>query len=100
MSVVLRKIRREDFDAVPHNALGAVLPWTRDQRGTSPKGDGKLRCFRCALRFAPQLMHRNMFDRPQSEEARAKRDRDTKPVWLCPACWRSKFAVLSEDAAR
>ena len=96
MSVVLHKIRREDLDLTPHNALGAVLPWTRDQHDTSPKGDGKLRCFRCRGRFAPHLMHRVMFDRIQAEPARVKRDRDTKPVWLCPGCWHRKFSVSAE----
>ena len=62
----------------------------------SPKGDGKLRCFRCNGRFPPHLMHRVVFDKLQDPAARAKRDRDTKPVWQCPDCWRQRFAATFE----
>jgi len=41
-------------------------------------------------------MHRVVFDKLQDPAARAKRDRDTKPVWQCPDCWRQRFAATFE----
>jgi hypothetical protein len=63
--------------------------------GVSPLGDGKIACFRCCARTPLHLLHRVTFDKLQDPAARERRDRDSKPVWLCQRCWLRKWAVTS-----
>lgn len=61
--------------------------------------DARLGCFHCRGRFAPQLMHRAVFDHVQQHPvSRELRDREQRGYWYCPSCWRLKFESEADPA--
>jgi hypothetical protein len=53
--------------------------------------DGRLKCFVCDRRVAPQLMRRYMARKPRPSTFEGHRR------WICEPCWRRMFMVEVEE---